>query len=94
MERAVQALRHYARTVGTYTRDLPRNDALHSCGIEEAFARALDQAIQARAEAAFTKAFENGAPFGQKLQEKMEEGLQRFIQEGIQWDKKKPGFKK
>jgi hypothetical protein len=54
----------------------------------------LDHAIRAKAEAIFTKAFENGAAFGKKLEEKIEEGLQRFIQESIQWDKKKPGFKK
>jgi hypothetical protein len=62
--------------------------------VKEVFARALDQAIQAKAEAIFAKAFENGAPFGKKLEEKIEEGLQRFMQEGIQWDRKKPGFKK
>jgi hypothetical protein len=42
----------------------------------------------------FSKALANGSPFGKKLEDKIEEGLQRFIQEGIQWDKKKPGFKK
>jgi len=62
--------------------------------LEEAFARALDHAIQAKAEMIFAKAFVNGAPFGKKLEEKIGEGLERFMQEGIQWDKKKPGFKK
>jgi hypothetical protein len=62
--------------------------------LEGAFARALDQAIQTKAEAVFAKALQNGAPLGTKLQQKMEEGLARFIEEGIQWDKKKPGFKK
>jgi len=61
----------------------------------EAFARALDQAIQTKAEAVFAKDLQNGAPLGAKLQQKMEEGLARFVEEGIhQWDKKKPGFKK
>jgi hypothetical protein len=62
--------------------------------LEEAFARALDQAIQAKAEPVFAKALANGSPFGKKLEEKIEEGLRRFVEEGIQWEKKKPGFKK
>jgi hypothetical protein len=69
-------------------------DVIVEKALEEAFARALDQAIQTKAEAIFAKAFENGAPFGKRLEAKIEEGLQRFLQEGIQWEKKKPGFKK
>ncbi len=46
---------------------------------EEAFARALDQAIQTKAEAIFVKAFENGAPFGKRLEEKIAEAFQRLI---------------
>ena len=61
---------------------------------EEAFARALDHAIPAQAQSLFAKAFDQGSTFGKRLQEKIEQGLQRFMEEGIQWDKKKPGFKK
>ena len=49
--------------------------------LEDAFGRALDHAIQAKAEAIFTKAFENGAVFGKKLDEMIEEGLQRFTKQ-------------
>ncbi|HXG08287.1 MAG TPA: hypothetical protein VNK04_00710 [Gemmataceae bacterium] len=62
--------------------------------LEQAFLKALEQTIQQKAEAVFTKAFQDGSPFAQKLQEKIEQGFQRFIAEGIQWEKKKPGFKK
>lgn len=62
--------------------------------IERAFASALHRAIQAKAEAIFVKAFENGPLSGRTLEKKIEEGLQRFLHEGIQWEKKKPGFKK
>ena len=29
-----------------------------------------------------------------KLEEKIEQGLPRFMEEGIRWDRKRPGFKK
>jgi hypothetical protein len=61
---------------------------------EQAFMRALDQTIQQKAEELFMKAFHNGSPLSQRLQEKIEQGFQRFIDQGIQWEKKKPGFKK
>lgn len=61
---------------------------------EQAFSKALEQTIQSKAEVLFTRAFENGAPFGKKLEEKIVLGFERFMQEGIQWEKKKPGFRK
>jgi hypothetical protein len=61
---------------------------------EQAFAKALEQILQAKAEALFHKAFSNGSPLSQKLEAKIEEGFERFIEDGIRWDKKKPGFKK
>lgn len=62
---------------------------------EQAFLRALDQTIQAQAEEIFLKAFKkNGSPLALKLHEKIQEGLDRFMTQGIQWEKKKPGFKK
>jgi mRNA-degrading endonuclease RelE of RelBE toxin-antitoxin system len=56
---------------------------------EQAFAKALEQILQAKAEAIFQKAFSNGSPLSQKLESKIEEGFQRFIEDGIRWDKKK-----
>jgi hypothetical protein len=61
---------------------------------EQAFLKALDQTIQDKAEALFKKALENGSPLSTKLAEKIERGFERFVQEGVQWEKKKPGFKK
>ena len=61
---------------------------------EHAFAKALEQILQTKAEALFTKAFANGSPLSQKLEAKIEEGFQHFIDEGIRWEKKKPGFRK
>jgi hypothetical protein len=61
---------------------------------EQAFTRALDQVLQGKAEILFKKAFANGSPLSKKLEEKIEEGFQRFVDQGIQWEKKKPGFKK
>jgi hypothetical protein len=60
---------------------------------EQAFLRALEQTIQTKAEALFRKAFEEGSPLSQKLGDKIEEGFRHFIDEGIRWDTKKPGFK-
>jgi len=45
--------------------------------LERAFATALEQAIQDKAEALFQQAFSNGSPFSQKLEEKISEGFQR-----------------
>jgi hypothetical protein len=61
---------------------------------EQAFSRALEQTIQLKAEAMFTKALENGSPLAKKLEDKIEKGFERFIDQGIQWEKKKPGFKR
>jgi hypothetical protein len=62
--------------------------------LKQAFARALEQAIQNRAEALFFRAFADGSPLAKKLEEKIEQGFQRLAEEGIRWEKKKPGFKK
>jgi hypothetical protein len=61
---------------------------------EQAFAKALEQILQNKAEMLFQKAFSNGSPLAKKLEAKIEEGFDRFIDEGIRWEKKKPGFKK
>ena len=61
---------------------------------EQAFLKALEQTVQVKAEELFRKALSQGSPLSQKLQEKMEQGFQRFLDEGIRWDRKKPGFKK
>ncbi|HUY34828.1 MAG TPA: hypothetical protein VMV69_18930 [Pirellulales bacterium] len=61
---------------------------------EQAFSRALEQTLQAKAEDLFKSAFANGSPLAKKLETKIEEGFQRFVEEGIKWEKKKPGFKK
>jgi hypothetical protein len=61
---------------------------------EQAFMNALEQMLQGKAEVIFKKALENGSPLAKKLEDKIEEGLQRFLEKGIRWDKKKPGFKK
>jgi hypothetical protein len=54
----------------------------------------LEQTVQNKAEALFRKALANGSPFSVRLEEKIAEGFQRFFEEGIRWEKKKPGFKK
>jgi len=61
---------------------------------ELAFSRALEQTITTKAESLFKKALENGSPLARKLEEKIEQGFERFVSEGIQWEKKKPGFRK
>jgi hypothetical protein len=61
---------------------------------EQASSRALEQTVQSKAEMLFKKAFEDGSPLSMKLAEKIEQGFQRFVDEGIPWDKKKPGFRK
>jgi hypothetical protein len=61
---------------------------------EQAFLRALDQTVQAQAEALFKKFLAPGSPLAQKLEEKIEQGFQHFLEKGIRWDKKRPGFKK
>lgn len=47
--------------------------------------------IEGIIERAFEQAF---SPLSQKLEQKIEEGFRGFIEHGIQWEKKKPGFKK
>jgi hypothetical protein len=61
---------------------------------EQAFLRALEHTVQTKAEELFRKALAEGTPLSQKLEEKIEQGFQRFLDEGVRWDKKKPGFKK
>jgi len=61
---------------------------------EQAFLRALDQTVQAKAEELFNKFLAPGSPLAQKLEEKMEQGFQQFLEKGIRWEKKKAGFKK
>lgn len=61
---------------------------------EQAFLKALEQTVQTKAEELFRKALSPGSPVALKLQEKMEQGFQHFLDEGIRWEKKKPGFKK
>jgi hypothetical protein len=62
--------------------------------LEQAFARALDQTIQNKTEDLFKRVFAENSPLSQKLQEKIDQGFQRFIENGIRWERKKPGFKK
>jgi hypothetical protein len=61
---------------------------------EQAFSKALEQTLQAKAEQLFKGAFANGSPLASKLDAKIEQGFKHFIEEGIRWDKKRPGFKK
>ncbi len=61
---------------------------------EQAFLKALEQTVQAKAEELFRKTLSPGSPVAEKRQEKMKQGFQRFLEDGIRWDKKKPGFKK
>ena len=61
---------------------------------EQAFLKALEQTVQTKAEQMFRKALTQDSPLSQNLQQKMEQGFQHFLEEGIRWDKKKPGFKK
>ena len=64
-----------------------------SASVRAAFAKALEQIVQRKAETLFQKAFANGCPLARKLESKIEAGLQRFFEEGIRWEKKTPGFK-
>ena len=50
---------------------------------EQAFAKALDQTLQGKAEALFKKAFTNDSPLALKLGQKIEEGFDRFMEEAI-----------
>ena len=61
---------------------------------EQAFLKALDQTVQVKAEELFRKALTQDSPLSRRLQEKMEQGFQQFLEDGIRWEKKKPGFKK
>jgi flagellar biosynthesis/type III secretory pathway protein FliH len=61
---------------------------------EQAFLKALEQTVQTKAEELCRKALSQDSPLAQRLQERIEQGFQRFLDEGIRWDKKKPGFKK
>lgn len=60
----------------------------------QAFFRALDQILQAKAEELVKKALTPGSPLAKKLEEKIEQGFERFLQEDIRWEKKKSVFKK
>lgn len=61
---------------------------------EQAYLKAVEQTVQAKAEELFRNALSPRSPVAQKLQEKIEQGFQHFLEDGIRWDKKKPGFKK
>jgi hypothetical protein len=61
---------------------------------EQAFLKALDETVQAKAEAIFKKALESGTPLSMRIEEKIEQGFQRFINDAVRWEKRKPGFKK
>ena len=61
---------------------------------EQAFLKALEQTVQTKAEELFRKALSPGSPLSRRLQDKMEQGFQHFLEEGIRWERKKPGFKK
>jgi hypothetical protein len=61
---------------------------------EQAFLRALDQTVQAKAEELFKKFLPPGSPLSKKLEEKIEQGFERFLETGIRWEKKRPAFKK
>ncbi len=60
----------------------------------QAFLKALVQTVQTKAEELFRKALTQDSPLSHKLQHKMEQGFQHFLDEGIRWEKRKPGFKK
>ena len=69
-------------------------DEIIERAFEQAFARALEQILQSKAEMLFQKMLTNGSPLAKKLENKIEEGLGRFLEEGIRWEKKRPGFKR
>ena len=69
-------------------------EAIIEGAFEVAFARALNHAIQAKAESLFLRALDKDSPLGKRLEEKIEQGFQKFMDEGVQWEKKRPGFKK
>jgi len=62
--------------------------------VERAFSTALEQALQAKAEELLKKALRAGSPLRRKIDERIEQGFERFITNGIQWEKKRVGFKK
>jgi flagellar biosynthesis/type III secretory pathway protein FliH len=68
-------------------------EAVLERAMERAFLRALEQTVQAKAEALFTKALSSESPLAKKLEEKIEQGFQLFLEEGIRWEKNKPGFR-
>ena len=45
----------------------------------QAFSKAFEQTLQAKAEQLFKGAFANGSPLSKKLEAKIEEGFQHFI---------------
>jgi hypothetical protein len=91
-----------ATTSREKTAPLPRNGKIMPIDIgdvmerafEQAFLKALDRVIQGKTDALFAQALADGSPLAKTLEEKFAEGLNRFLQEGIRWEKKKPGFKK
>jgi hypothetical protein len=54
----------------------------------------LEQTVQTNVEELVRKALTQDSPLFQRFQQKMEQGVQHFLDEGIRWEKKKPGFKK
>jgi hypothetical protein len=73
---------------------MPINIEIIERAFEHAFAKVLGQIVQSKAEALFQKTLANGSPLSKKLEDKIEAGLEHFFEEGIRWEKKKPGFKK
>ncbi|HTU91742.1 MAG TPA: hypothetical protein VMF69_16785 [Gemmataceae bacterium] len=59
---------------------------------EQAFLRALDQTVQAKAEELFKQFLAPGTPLAKKLEEKIEQGFQHFLEEGIRWEKNETWF--
>jgi hypothetical protein len=71
-----------------------RMEAVFTRVFEQGFMKALEQTVQAKAEELFRKALSQDSPLSKKLQDKMEQGFQHFLEDGIRWDMKQPGFKK
>jgi hypothetical protein len=69
-------------------------DEIITRAFEQAFSKALEQVVQARAEALFEQAFQGNSPLAKKLEERIDQGFQHFIENGIRWERKTPGFDK
>ncbi len=56
---------------------------------EHAFAKSLEQILQAKAEALFAKAISNGSPLSKKLEEKVEQGFDDLSKKAFVGKRKK-----